>query len=133
MAAPQPHGARPLPACPSPQAPENRRAARCLLQLKSGVKATGDGAEAEGVAHVFDFPTRPRCVDACVASSDAVKGSHVQRSPLSMGAQLSEPEESVSSQKTADGSLVSSKYESYPNPLFLVRSQKVGLNWLEVY
>ena len=28
---------------------QNRRAARCLLQLKSGVKATGDGAEAEGV------------------------------------------------------------------------------------
>ena len=52
----------------------------------SGVKASGGRAESEGVAHAFDFPTRPRCVDACVASSDAVKGSHIQRSPLSMGA-----------------------------------------------
>ena len=58
----------------------------------SGVKASGGRAESEGVAHAFDFPTRPRCVDACVASSDAVKGSHIQRSPLSMGAQ-SEPVE----------------------------------------
>ena len=36
-------------------------------------------------AHVFDFPTRPRCVDVHVIVSDAVKGSHIQRSPLSMG------------------------------------------------
>ena len=56
-----------------------------LLQLSCGVEATGGRAESEGVAHVFDFPTRPRCVDACAASSDAVKASHAQRSPLSMG------------------------------------------------
>ena len=59
--------------------------ARCLLQLNSGGKATGARAESEGAAHVFDFPTRPRCVDACAASSGAVKASHIQRSPLSMG------------------------------------------------
>ena len=61
-----------------------------LLQLSCGVEATGGRAESEGVAHVFDFPTRPRCVDVHVIVSDAVKGSHVQRGPLSMGAQ-SEP------------------------------------------
>ena len=61
-----------------------------LLQLSSGVKATGGRAESEGVAHAFDFPTRPRCVDVHVIVSDAVKGSHVQRSPLSMGG-LGEP------------------------------------------
>ena len=59
--------------------------ARCLLQLNSGGKATGARAESEGAAHVFDFPTRPRCVDVHVIVSDAVKGSHIQRSPLSMG------------------------------------------------
>ena len=59
----------------------------------SGVKASGGRAESEGVAHVFGFPTRLRCVDVHVIVSDAVKGSHIQRSPLSMGAQ-SEPEES---------------------------------------
>ena len=37
------------------------------------------------MAHVFDFPTRLRCVDVHVIVSDAVKGSHIQRSPLSMG------------------------------------------------
>ena len=42
---------------------------------------------------IFDFPTRARFVAECVAASDTVKGSHIQRSPLSMGAQ-SEPEES---------------------------------------
>ena len=61
-----------------------------LLQLSSGVKATGGRAESEGVAHVFDFPTRARCVDVHAIVSDAVKGSHVQRSPLSMGG-LGEP------------------------------------------
>ena len=64
-----------------------------LLQLNSGVEASGARAQSEGVAHVFEFPTRPRCVDVHVIVSDAVKGSHIQRSPLSMGAQ-SEPEES---------------------------------------
>ena len=52
-----------------------------LLQLSSGVKATGGRAESEGVAHVFDFPTRARCVDVHVIVSDVVKGSHVQREP----------------------------------------------------
>ena len=51
----------------------------------SGGKASGGRAESKGVAHVFDFPTRPRCVDVHVIVSDAVKGSHIQRSPLSMG------------------------------------------------
>jgi len=37
------------------------------------------------VEHVFDFPSSPRCVVVRVATSDAVEGSHVQRSPLSMG------------------------------------------------
>ena len=69
-----------------------------LLQLSSGVKATGGRAESEGVAHVFDFPTRPRCVDVHVIVSDAVKGSHIQRSPLSMGAQ-SEPGRAISKSK----------------------------------
>ena len=50
----------------------------------SGVNS-GGRAESKGVAHVFDFPTRPRCVDVHVIVSDAVKGSHIQRSPLSMG------------------------------------------------
>ena len=62
-----------------------------LLQLSSGVKATGGRAESEGVAHVFDFPTRARCVDVHAIVSDAVKGSHVQRGPLSMGAQSEPP------------------------------------------
>ena len=78
---------------PPPQTPEKRRRLLVLLQLSSGVKATGGRAESEGVAHVFDFPTRARCVDVHAIVSDAVKGSHIQRSPLSMGAQ-SEPEES---------------------------------------
>ena len=56
-----------------------------LLQLSSGVKATGGRAESEGVARVYDFPSSPRCVDVRVAASDAVKASHIQRSPLSMG------------------------------------------------
>ena len=75
---------------PPPQTPEKRRRLLVLLQLSSGVKATGGRAESEGVAHVFDFPTRARCVDVHAIVSDAVKGSHVQRGPLSMGAQ-SEP------------------------------------------
>ena len=75
---------------PPPQTLEKRRRLLVLLQLSSGVKATSGRAESEGVAHVFDFPSRPRCVDACVASSDAVKGSHLQRNPLSMGG-LGEP------------------------------------------
>ena len=69
-----------------------------LLQLSSGVKATGGRAESEGVAHVFDFPTRARCVDVHVIVSDVVKGSHVQRGPLSMGAQ-SEPGRAISKSK----------------------------------
>ena len=48
---------------PPPQTPEKRRRLLVLLQLSSGVKATGGRAESEGVAHVFDFPTRARCVD----------------------------------------------------------------------
>ena len=75
---------------PPPQMSEKRRRLLVLLQLSCGVEATGGRAESEGVAHVFDFPTRPRCVDVHVIVSDAVKGSHVQRGPLSMGAQ-SEP------------------------------------------
>ena len=69
---------------PPPQTPEKRRRLLVLLQLSSGVKATGGRAESEGVAHVFDFPTRARCVDVHAIVSDAVKGSHVQRGPLSM-------------------------------------------------
>ena len=41
---------------------------------------------------IFDFPRRVRFVAANVAASDTVKGSHIQRNPLSMGA-LAEPEE----------------------------------------
>ena len=76
----------PVATLPPPQTPcEDRASARGLLQLNSGGKATGARAESEGAAHVFDFPTRPRCVDVHVIVSDAVKGSHIQRSPLSMG------------------------------------------------
>ena len=49
------------------------------------MKASGARAELEGVARVYDFPSSPRCVDVRVAASDAVKASHIQRSPLSMG------------------------------------------------
>ena len=56
-----------------------------LLQLNGVVKASGARAELEGVARVYDFPSSPRCVDVRVAASDAVKASHIQRSPLSMG------------------------------------------------
>ena len=80
---------------PPPQTLEKRRRLLVLLQLSSGVKATGGRAESEGVAHVFDFPTRARCVDVHAIVSDAVKGSHVQRGPLSMGAQ-SEPGPAIS-------------------------------------
>ena len=83
---------------PPPQTPEKRRRLLVLLQLSSGVKATGGRAESEGVAHVFDFPTRARCVDVHAIVSDAVKGSHVQRGPLSMGAQ-SEPGTAISKSK----------------------------------
>ena len=41
---------------------------------------------------IFDFPRRVRFVAANVAASDTVKGSHIQRNPLSMGA-LAEQEE----------------------------------------
>ena len=76
----------PVATLPPPQTPcEDRASAHGLLQLNSGGKATGARAESEGAAHVFDFPTRPRCVDVHVIVSDAVKGSHIQRSPLSMG------------------------------------------------
>ena len=40
---------------------------------------------------IFDSPRRVRFVAANVAASDTVKGSHIQRNPLSMGA-LAEPE-----------------------------------------
>ena len=46
--------------------------------------------ESERVERLFDFPTRARFVAVCVAASDTVKGSHIQRSPLSMGALLSQ-------------------------------------------
>ena len=42
---------------------------------------------------IFDFPRRVRFVAANVAASDTVKGSHIQRNPLSMGALLSQTEE----------------------------------------
>jgi len=48
---------------------------------------------------IFDFPRRVRFVAANVAASDTVKGSHIQRNPLSMGALLSQrsgPESRVS-------------------------------------
>ena len=41
---------------------------------------------------IFDSPRRVNFVAANVAASDTVKGSHIQRNPLSMGA-LAEPEE----------------------------------------
>ena len=65
----------------------------------SGGKASGGRAESKGVAHVFDFPTRPRCVDVHVIVSDAVKGSHIQRSPLSMGAQRVSQRRAISKSK----------------------------------
>ena len=83
---------------PPPQMSEKRRRLLVLLQLSCGVEATGGRAESEGVAHVFDFPTRARCVDVHVIVSDVVKGSHVQRGPLSMGAQ-SEPGRAISKSK----------------------------------
>ena len=86
---------------PPPQTPEKRRRLLVLLQLSSGVKATGGRAESERVAHVFDFPTRARCVDVHAIVSDAVKGSHVQRGPLSMGAQ-SEPGTGISKSKKGE-------------------------------
>ena len=42
---------------------------------------------------IFDFPRRVRFVAANVAASDTVKGSHIQRNPLSMGALLSQRSE----------------------------------------
>jgi len=39
---------------------------------------------------IFDSPRRVRFVAANVAASDTVKGSHIQRNPLSMGALLSQ-------------------------------------------
>ena len=89
MAEPRPRNSRLLPPCLLRKPCEDRASAHGLLQLNSGGKATGARAESEGAAHVFDFPTRPRCVDVHVIVSDAVKGSHIQRSPLSMGAFVS--------------------------------------------
>ena len=88
MAEPRPRNSRLLPLCLLRKRLARtgvRASAHGLLQLNSGGKATGARAESEGVAHVFDFPTRPRCVVVHVIVSDAVKGSHIQRSPLSMG------------------------------------------------
>ena len=53
-----------------------------LLQLNGGVKASGACAESEGMARVYDFPSYLRCVAVHVIVSDAVKGSHIQRSPF---------------------------------------------------
>ena len=69
----------------SSTARENGRLARRLLQLNSGVEASGAGAESEGDARAVDFPSCPRCVAVRVVVSDACKASHIQRSPLSMG------------------------------------------------
>ena len=76
----------PFAILPRPQPPrENGRLARWLLQLNSGVEASGAGAESEGDARAVDFPSCPRCVAVRVVVSDACKASHIQRSPLSMG------------------------------------------------
>ena len=72
----------------SSTAQENGRLARRLLQLNSGVEASGAGAESEGDARAVDFPSCPRCVAVRVVVSDACKASHIQRSPLSMGRPL---------------------------------------------
>ena len=63
----------PVANLPPPQCQENGQASsRCLLQLSSGVKATGGRAESEGAAHVCDFPSRPRFRAVYVAASDTV-------------------------------------------------------------
>ena len=85
MAEPRPHNSRLLPRCLLRRRLERIGPAHGLLQLKGVVKASGARAELEGVARVYDFPSSPRCVDVRVAASDAVKASHIQRSPLSMG------------------------------------------------
>ena len=69
-----------------------------LLQLNGGVKASGACAESEGMARVYDFHSSLRCVVVRVAASDAVKASHIQRSPLSMGG-LCEPGRAISKSK----------------------------------
>ena len=85
MAEPRPHNSRLLPRCLLRRRLARIGPAHGLLQLNGVVKASGARAELEGVARVYDFPSSPRCVDVRVAASDAVKASHIQRSPLSMG------------------------------------------------
>ena len=85
MAEPRPHNSRLLPRCLLRRRLARIGPAHGLLQLTGVVKASGARAELEGVARVYDFPSSPRCVDVRVAASDAVKASHIQRSPLSMG------------------------------------------------
>ena len=61
-------------------------APRVLLQLNSGGKASGACSESVGVAPLFDIPACPGSVVVREAGCDATQGSHIQRSPLSMGA-----------------------------------------------
>ena len=65
---------------------------RCLLQLAVASKPRVVVRSRRAWRMPLTSPLVRAGVDACVASSDAVKGSHIQRSPLSMGAQ-SEPVE----------------------------------------
>ena len=88
----------PVATLPPPQTPSEDLPAHGLLQLNGGVKASGACAESEGMARVYDFPSSLRCVAVRVAASDAVKASHIQRSPLSMGG-LCEPGRAISKSK----------------------------------
>ena len=49
-------------------------------------KASGACSESVGVAPLFDIPACPGSVVVREAGCDATQGSHIQRSPLSMGA-----------------------------------------------
>ena len=99
LAAPQPLNARSLSARRPPLTPRKDKACSMPAAASSGVKASGGRAKSEGVAHVFGFPTRLRCVDVHVIVSDTVKGSHIQRSPLSMGAQRVSQRRAISKSK----------------------------------
>jgi hypothetical protein len=99
VAAPQPLNARSLSARRPPLTPRKDKACSMPAAASSGVKASGGRAKSEGVAHVFGFPTRLRCVDVHVIVSYTVKGSHIQRSPLSMGAQRVSQRRAISKSK----------------------------------
>ena len=62
-----------------------RRVERGIAYIAAHFREGPALEDVAAAAHVFDFPTRLCFVDVRVAASDAVKGSHIQRSPLSMG------------------------------------------------